>query len=184
MDLEVPSEEEIRSLSMGDLIILRNQLLSATGTRSMAPMTRYETILDSTLGLAVLYAGRAAQPPAPSWVREIDQATGAVELPEPEPEPVPVDWEALALKEIEIANASAVEEARQAKELARAKAKQATMEEAAKAKAEIAAAEYDDLDSPEVTARIKELIDLDYENAEIWQILSKEFKFSDKVYQG
>ena len=179
MDLEVPSEEEIRSLPMGDLIILRNQLLSATGTRSMAPMTRYESILDSTLGLAVLYAGRAAQPPAPDWVKQIDRDTGAVELPEPEPV-VQDNWIIAAEnKKLEAAKA---ESSRREKEAAASMA--AIKVEAAKAKAEIKAADYDDLDDLAVTDRIKELIDLDYEDTEIWQILSKEFKFDDTIHQG
>jgi hypothetical protein len=70
--MDIPSEEAISALPLGDLINLRSSLLIMTGTLSVTPLTTYDSILADTLSLARLLEGRAAQPPEPKWVREIE----------------------------------------------------------------------------------------------------------------
>lgn len=173
MDMDVPSEEEIRALDMGALIALRARLLAASGTVDRSQPNHYDAILASTIGLAIMLAGRVEQPPAPDWVRAIDAATGAPpEIVLPEPEPLPethethethetVDWEALMAEDAKAASVPPAPPPRPTPPIV-----------------------YDSFDDPNVETRIAELIDRRYSDTQIWNIISKEFRFNVLPNQG
>ncbi len=173
--MDIPSETEIRALDLGALIDMRGRLLTATGTVDRVQLNRYEAILDSTIALAAMAAGQAAQPPAPEWVQAIDAGTGVVELPEPEPVPEPVPQKRVNWEEVM---------AQENQRLEDAKGEAALVEQAAMVKAKAEAEHYDDLADQVVTDRISELIELSYNDAEIWDIIKQEFKFRAETYEG
>jgi hypothetical protein len=83
-DVDIPAEETIKTLPLGDLITLRNTMLAALGEASPRYLTTYEEILTDTIALAVLIDARrsheAELPPEPAWVDAIDEIEPRWEL--------------------------------------------------------------------------------------------------------